>query len=58
MKVRSVVALVGLAIGFVVPVLAQEKGTVAPEVRQQLEAIDLGPQPLLHLIAASLPLPQ
>ena len=39
MKIRLVVALVGLAIGFVVPALAQEQNTVDPEVRQQIEAV-------------------
>jgi hypothetical protein len=34
MKKRLVVALVGLAIGFAVPALAQEQSTVDPEVRQ------------------------
>ncbi len=35
---RLIVSLVGLAIGFTVPVLAQEQNTVDPEVRQQIEA--------------------
>jgi hypothetical protein len=38
MKMRSVIALVGLAIGFAVPTFAQEQNTVSPEVRQQIEA--------------------
>src|ERR1700738_1285046 len=38
MKMRLLPALVGLAIGFVVPALAQEQNTVDPEVRQQIEA--------------------
>jgi uncharacterized protein (TIGR02246 family) len=37
MKTR-LVALVGLAIGLAVPVLAQEENTVDPQVRQQVEA--------------------
>jgi uncharacterized protein (TIGR02246 family) len=39
MKIRSVVALVGLAIGFALPTFAQEQKTVDPEVRQQIEAV-------------------
>jgi uncharacterized protein (TIGR02246 family) len=39
MKVRSLLTLTGLAIGFAVPVLAQEQNTVDPEVRQQIEAL-------------------
>jgi hypothetical protein len=35
---RLLVTLAGLAIGFAVPVLAQEQNTVDPEVRQQIEA--------------------
>jgi hypothetical protein len=38
MKMRLLPTLVGLAIGFAVPVLAQEQNTVDPEVRQQIEA--------------------
>jgi ketosteroid isomerase-like protein len=38
MKKRLVVALVGLALGFALPVFAQEQNTVDPEVRQQIEA--------------------
>jgi hypothetical protein len=38
MKIRLVVALVGLAISFAVPTFAQEENTVDPEVRQQIEA--------------------
>jgi ketosteroid isomerase-like protein len=37
MKIRLVVALVGLAIGFAFPTLAQEQNAVDPEVRQQIE---------------------
>jgi hypothetical protein len=33
------VALVGLAISFAVPAIAQEQSTVDPEVRQQIEAL-------------------
>jgi ketosteroid isomerase-like protein len=38
MKIRLLV-LVGLAISFAVPTLAQEQNTVDPEVRQQIEAV-------------------
>ena len=38
MKIRLIVALVGLAISFALPTLAQEQNTVDPEVRQQIEA--------------------
>jgi len=39
MKVRLLLTLAGLAIGFAVPALAQEQNTVDPEVRQQIEAV-------------------
>jgi hypothetical protein len=38
MKIRLLLTLAGLAIPFAVPGLAQEKDTVDPEVRQQIEA--------------------
>ena len=38
MKIRTVVALAGLAISFAMPVLAQGTDTVDPKVRQQIEA--------------------
>jgi len=38
MKVRFLPTLAGLVIGSTVPVLAQQKDTVDPEVRQQIEA--------------------
>jgi hypothetical protein len=41
MKRRLVVALAGLAIGFAVPTFAQEQNTVDPEVRQQIEAVNM-----------------
>ena len=41
MKIRLVVALVGFAIGFAVPTFAQEQNTVDPEVRQQIEAVNM-----------------
>jgi ketosteroid isomerase-like protein len=37
MKIRLVVALVGFAIGFVLPTFAQDQNAVDPEVRQQIE---------------------
>ena len=40
MKIRLVVALVGMAISFVVSVFAQENDTVSPQSRQELEAVD------------------
>jgi uncharacterized protein (TIGR02246 family) len=39
MKIRTVVALVGLAISFALPISAQQKDTVDPEIRQQIEAV-------------------
>jgi ketosteroid isomerase-like protein len=39
MKIRSVVALAGLAISFVLPVLAQEKDSVDPKTAEQLKAL-------------------
>jgi hypothetical protein len=39
MKIRTVVTIVGLAIGFALPGLAQEQNAVDPELRQQIEAI-------------------
>ena len=39
MKKHVLLALVGLATGFVVPAFAQEKDTVDPQVRQQIEAV-------------------
>jgi ketosteroid isomerase-like protein len=38
MKIRYLLALVGLAISFAVPVLGEEQNAVDPEVRQQIEA--------------------
>jgi ketosteroid isomerase-like protein len=38
MKMRLLLTLTGLAIGFAAPALAQEQNTVDPEVRQQIEA--------------------
>jgi uncharacterized protein (TIGR02246 family) len=39
MKIRLLLGLAGLAIGFAAPILAQEENTVDPEVRQQIEAL-------------------
>jgi hypothetical protein len=39
MKIRTVVTIVGLEIGFALPALGQEQNTVDPEVRQQIEAV-------------------
>ena len=36
MKIRLVVALLGWAIGFALPALAQEKDTVDPQIVQQI----------------------
>ena len=38
MKIRLLLSLAGLAVGFAFPTLAQEQNTVDPEVRQQIEA--------------------
>jgi hypothetical protein len=42
MKIRFLLALVGLAISFALPGFAQQKDTVDPEVRQQIEAFGAG----------------
>ena len=39
MKIRFLLALVGVAIGFALPTFAEEKNTVAPRVYQQIEAV-------------------
>ena len=39
MKIRFVVALVGLAISFAPPAFAQQKDTVDPETAQQVRAL-------------------
>ena len=38
---RLLLAFTALAIGFVLPALAQEQNTVDPEVRQQIEAVNM-----------------
>jgi ketosteroid isomerase-like protein len=37
MSMRSLLTLVGLAVGFALPTFAQEQNTIDPEVRQQIE---------------------
>jgi crotonobetainyl-CoA:carnitine CoA-transferase CaiB-like acyl-CoA transferase len=37
---RLLVALIGSAIGFALPAFAQEKDTVDPQTRQEIEAVD------------------
>jgi hypothetical protein len=39
MKIGRVVTLVGLVISFASPISAQQKDSVDPEVRQQIEAV-------------------
>jgi uncharacterized protein (TIGR02246 family) len=39
MKIRLLLARVGLAISFALPTFAQERNTVDPEVRQQIETL-------------------
>jgi ketosteroid isomerase-like protein len=39
MKIRLVVALLGWAIGFALPALAQEKDTVDPQIVQQIRTL-------------------
>ena len=41
MKMRLLLAFTALAIGFAVLVLAQEKNTIDPAVRQQIEAVNM-----------------
>jgi ketosteroid isomerase-like protein len=41
MKILSLLALVGLAIGFPAAVLAQEQRTVDPELRRQIEGVNM-----------------
>ena len=40
MKMRLALALVGLAVGFALPIFAQEQKTVDPKARQEIEAIE------------------
>jgi ketosteroid isomerase-like protein len=39
MKTRSLLAFIGLAISFALPCIAQDKNTVDPQVRQEIEAL-------------------
>ena len=39
MKIRLLLTLAGLALGYAVPAFAQEKDTVDPQIRQQLDAL-------------------
>ena len=39
MKIRLLLALVGLAIGFAVPASPQQKDAADPQIRQQLDAL-------------------
>jgi hypothetical protein len=39
MKIRSLLALVGLAIGFAVPAFAEQTTTPDPQLRQQCHAL-------------------
>ena len=39
MKIRSVVALIGLAISFAFPIYAQDQNAVDPKTRQEIEAV-------------------
>src|SRR5690242_4656315 len=41
MRVRLLLTLAGLTMGFAAPSFAQEKDTVDPEVRQQIEAVSV-----------------
>jgi hypothetical protein len=41
MKMRSVVALVGLAISFAFPIYAQDQNAVDPKTRQEIEAVEM-----------------
>ena len=42
MKIRCLLAIVGLPIGFVVPAFAQQKDTADPEITQKIRAISKG----------------
>jgi hypothetical protein len=39
MKIRSIVALAGLAISFALPTFAQQKGTADPRIAQQRDLV-------------------
>src|SRR6516165_6281692 len=40
MKIRLLLGLAGLALGFALPTVAQEQKTVDPKVRQNIEAVE------------------
>jgi hypothetical protein len=40
MKIRLLLGLAGLALGFALPTVAQEQKTVDPKVRQEIEAVE------------------
>ena len=40
MKIRVLLALAGLAVGFALPIFAQEQKAVDPKARQEIEAIE------------------
>jgi len=41
MKIRLLLTLAGVAIGFAVPSIAQDKNAIDPQVRQEIEAADM-----------------
>jgi hypothetical protein len=41
MKIRFLLALVGLAISFALPTVAQQTNTPDPQLRQALDALDV-----------------
>ena len=41
MKIHFLLILAGLAIGFVLPTVAQEQKTVDPKLRQEIEAVEM-----------------
>ena len=41
MRIRLLSVLVGLAIGYALPTVAQEQKTVDPKVRQEIEAVEM-----------------
>jgi len=41
MKMRSVIALAGLAISFAFPIYAQDQNAVDPKTRQEIEAVEM-----------------
>ena len=41
MNIRLVAALIGLAISFAFPIYAQERNTVDPETRQEIDVVSM-----------------